>query len=357
MSMSKKNLLVLFLIPFLLDASASRAANLSSANPNQKKKKSRSSRVKPAPRRASRATPRATKIPAITPPATKQGAPLTPPNRSGSAPLLGSPVPATSAVSPSVTPDAPAAKPSGVPFEGIFLADFYGPDIARFNPYRPDPETSDINKDDPVAMSPFMMLGYKFAPGAAVGIGGSATLNFYDNVKGETFIVDEPFLYVRKSKLVKLGTFSLDATARLYGAITDPSRNQNILGAIRLIENLNFDVPESRFSIGLYTYQHGYLISEGTIGEGTDYKLYFAPSVSYKITPKVAAVLSYQNRVKHAIGDASFRTKSASAVVEPAVSVDVLPNLNLLPWLDLDVAGPVRMNTTTLGLEVGWAFL
>ncbi len=266
----------------------------------------------------------------------------------------GSPAPeitTTAAVQPAESPKPKTGYESGL------TVYFYGPDVARWGAYQPDTATGEYDYTSPIQTENFLTFGYKFAENWSTGVGVPTLLNFSQDDKGKSFVLEEPYLYLKRGKVIDSGGLTLSLQANLYGAMSNASRNENDVGALRLVENFGYDIPGSRFSLGFYMYQHGYLIYEATTGSRQDYRAVFYPSVSYKITPTIAGSLAYANKVKHSVGDAQFKTNNSVSIIEPGMSFDLAPTVNLSPWVDFSVNHPVTADRTVVGLTFSWTLL
>ncbi len=184
--------------------------------------------------------------------------------------------------------------------------------------------------------------------------------------------------YVKASHnaLITQGTYTMTGEARYYVPITEASRDKRSMGSVRLIQNQNYDIPNTKWSVGVYTFVQKYFYNQYEAGKGFkgtapwSLRAYVGPSVTYAITDSVQASLLYEatSRLRFGksvfsgwenpnVGDALSDPRAPSTDIEPSVNWDITKSISLNPYLDIPVSGRVALDTTTINANFIWKLL
>jgi hypothetical protein len=226
-------------------------------------------------------------------------------------------------------------------------------------------QTSDLNGDvdKPINFEGAIAVGYKLTPSTKV----SANMTFIAYpVRGEGVELLNPYLAISQSNMIKSGNYKLDGSMRVYAPTSEPSRLASQITAVRLIQSQGYSV--GRWSLVMDTFIQGSFFGEdiqkkdaatGLIVEqnaAAQLAAYVAPSLSYQITPTLAAVVYYEAVARHYANSDLIDWKPFGTNLNPGVSWDITPKVNFNPFLQLNAS---RANTeaVVLGANLSASFL
>lgn len=197
----------------------------------------------------------------------------------------------------------------------------------------------------------------------------------------------DPYLRLQRANIVKAGTFTLNGDYRAYVGVSDASRASDKVSALRIRKLMNFDVPNTKVSIGALAFTTYNVYTPGALGvaqqnadaahkaalnahtkgiatnkikAGTkapvasaasisEADFYVGPSVEYAILPSLRVGVLYElyTKVQKSNSGRSFAHQASN--LEPGISWDVTDKINLNPWIDIPVLSSPTMSNTTLG--------
>jgi len=257
-------------------------------------------------------------------------------------------------------------------YDGLFQGAKVTDPVSRI---MPDPITG---KDDPsgqININHNVSAGYQLSKSVAL----TAVLDCDSNAGTQTwktFEMRDPWLRLAKTGLVKAGNYTLNADLRLFAPTSIRSGSRSDVSAAgdrsETVANRNFtigtktvsqlSIPGSRFSAVMYN--RVYVYSQTAFGElnqgsgGRQFRLYMGPELDYQISPKVTAWLLYEaDGYHHSVAMKDGSRWEAGTDLEPGISWDVTPNLNLSPFVDIKTGGTISLDTTQIGLSVGFKML
>jgi hypothetical protein len=171
--------------------------------------------------------------------------------------------------------------------------------------------------------------GYKLTNTITAG----AYVNFTSEVGKGTYLND-PALNIANSKMIDMGNFSMASHFRAYLPVTQASRDANQITQLRNLNILNYDVPKTKLSLGLITSERLYIYSSNTDGQRVA-RLYAGPMVNYQLTPTIAVGVLGEVESTYKRGADFFSVADGAFDVEPNISWDVTPKINVNPYLNL----------------------
>lgn len=180
----------------------------------------------------------------------------------------------------------------------------------------------------------------------------------------------DSYVKVSHNALITKGAYTLTGEARYYVPITEASRDKRSMGAIRVIQNQNYDIPNTKWSVGVYSFVQKYFYNQYEAGKGFkgtapwSLRAYVGPSVTYAITDSVQAALLYEATARVRFGKSVFSgwenpnpDGAPSTDIEPSVNWDITKSISLNPYLDIPVSGRVALDTTTINANFIWKLL
>lgn len=211
-------------------------------------------------------------------------------------------------------------------------------------------------------------VGYKIAPAITVGATGNFVLQGDEQGRPDFTSLD-PYLKATHAKLITAENLNVFADLRFYLPVTVPSQKADLFTGIRSTQILNYDIPDTKFSVGTVTFVrwnvYGNLapvptpaVPESAPGEGDGQKAvagafdmegYLGPNINYQITPAVGVNLLYEMDGRHRLSNDLDVWESGGTDLSPSVSWDITPRFNFNPYLTVNTGGKVALESTTVG--------
>jgi hypothetical protein len=238
------------------------------------------------------------------------------------------------------------------PFSIYYTNIFYGPSISNPSSYQPASDGTP-DRDRPIFTKNFLSAGYSF--NESVALTGMAYWQ-YRPVLGQQFTMMDPSVRISHSSIVSTSWgLNLYGDARAHFGVTDASRQADMIGAFENFNYLTWEVNHSRFLAALRVKERYNIY--GRHGVGSDVEFYLAPEAQYRLSSKVALTLLYEMGASHNYGDQVSYFTNDGTDLEPGVSWDVLPSLNLNPYLNINTGGKITAASTSVGMFLNWAVL
>lgn len=225
----------------------------------------------------------------------------------------------------------------------------FGPSIGDASSFQPN-SNGDRDLDNPVYMRNFLSLSYGVTENIAVT--GTAYW-FYQPVHGQQFLMQDPFMRVSHSSV--FGTewgLNLYSDARVHFGVTDASRNIDLISGLQNFNYLSWNVARTPVTLALRTSLRYNIF--GSQGAGADAEVYLAPEAIYQVLPTLALTLLYEMGASHQFGDDLDFFTNDGTDLQPGVSWDVTPNINVNPYLNIHTGGKVTLASTSVGMFFSW---
>ncbi len=222
---------------------------------------------------------------------------------------------------------------------------FYGPSLGEFGSYQAGPVGPD--HDRPILLKNFLNVGHSF--NQDISLYGSAYW-LWQPVENKGMQLMDPFLRLSYNSIFYKNGFNLYGDVRAHFPVTSFSRDCDMLFGLQTFEALTYEVPASRFTLGLYTSQRTNFFGE--YGLGNDLELYFAPNINYQLSRTVTLTLMYEYQKSHFFGMAPFHFYGDETDIAPGLSWDVTPNLMVNPYFNIQTTKEVSLRSTSFGMMV-----
>ncbi len=206
--------------------------------------------------------------------------------------------------------------------------------------------------DSVMTLDTVLSAGYKITPEITAGVFGEVVLQPFLQ---RDYTFSDPAVKLSHSKLISSGTFNLATDLRVYPGLLGSTRNKDQYFAWRTTQNMNYEIPGTRLTVGSVSYIRQYVMGPqgaavGSSGKpSTDFLGYWGPNVNYQLTPKVALTALYELYPVHKLGG-GFGLASISQGYpmdfEPGVSIDVTDTFNVSPFLNIYPTDAKLANTT-----------
>ena len=219
-----------------------------------------------------------------------------------------------------------------------YLGVLFGPSLSDWSAYQPDGET-------PVSLRSFLTWNLRLEDGWRFGVTGSWS---WQPVLEQELALRDPFVKLAKPNLLRIGPVSLYSDLRVHLPITTASRNRDLWWALQSFNSIDWVAPWG--SLGLYSSAR--YNQYGSLGEGDEWEFYVAPSVELRLSQRLAVgtLLEWGGGVPYRRETAVLFSDGFS--LQPGVSWDLFPNLNLGPFLRVPLGGAARQ--TALGFTLSW---
>ncbi len=211
-------------------------------------------------------------------------------------------------------------------------------------------ETSTINIEN------WSYLGYRFSKDFSLAAVAQYT---YRPVLSQDITMRDPFIKAAFGNIINSDGFSLSGDLRAYLPTSRLSQDNKMVIGLRNSMGASYDIPGSRVSLGAATrIRLNTFSTELADKNQQDIYFYLGPSVSYKISNTVSAVVLYEMQAGHYLGTSLSSTGAVDVTdLQPGISWDVTPNLNLNPFVNFYTGGKILRESTYLGLNLSATLL
>ncbi len=201
-----------------------------------------------------------------------------------------------------------------------------------------------------------ILTGYKF--NSDVTLGAVTKWNAQSAASnGQAFELKDPYLRLSHGKLYSARNFNLAADLRLSAPVSEQSRNNGLMTSLASEQILTYEIPESRFTLGLTTFIQGNFHREEAHQDGDLLELHFSPGVEYKISDSVFANVVFETtKTQPRFADLTAQQQEGS-LIEMGVAWDILKNLRFNPNLHTRTSRPLTAESITLGAKLNWVLL
>lgn len=229
------------------------------------------------------------------------------------------------------------------------------------NSLQPTPEGT-LDDTSPQSFENYLTVGYKLRKDLTLGV---STHFFYYPIgnpagSGRSMQWYDPSIVFTKNGFIDTGNFKLTArvSVQLPFSASDILQRQNLAFAVLPTLIGNYDVPNTKLSVGFFSYFAAYIPTADTIPGARTVKLIFAPTANYQISKTVAATLWVDLiQTVRAQGTGFFSGMTNFPIdIEPGISWDVSKYITINPILNIYPAKPTLAATSLQALIIAHAF-
>lgn len=221
---------------------------------------------------------------------------------------------------------------------------YSGPSLGTQTDFTPtyDGVDGDVQNLDGV-----ITAGYRLNKKWMVGVGVPLVYTPYLEDKGMT--LNNLFLRVSDSELIKAGNFKMSLGSRFYLPTNEDSRKNGFVTGVRIEQNSMYDFSGAPITVGLFTYERQNFFNS-LAESGTVLTLYAAPYLNYQFAKKVAGTLWVDLiQLKQKKGTSLSDMDNDPVAVQPGVNWDVNDNVSLNPYINV-YPGNLTADSSSLGL-------
>jgi len=214
----------------------------------------------------------------------------------------------------------------------------------------------------PQGVESLITTGYKINKNLMLGaITHFTYYPFLNPIGSDTrFQMLDPILMLSQSDIINRNGFKLSARLHVFLPLSkdDILLQQHLATAISPTLIINYDVPHSSLSLGIYGYVRGYIPNGDANADANSYKLYAAPNASYQISRTLAATL-WVDLVQ------AVRTQNTGFIsgmqngpvdIEPGINWDITKNISINPVINIYPGNPTLAATSLQAFIVAKAF-
>ena len=237
------------------------------------------------------------------------------------------------------------------PYSINYFGILYGPGLKNTSSYQATP-TGEVDPNRPVLVKNYLALGYNFTPDLILA--GTAYW-LWKPLAGQQAYMRDPYLRLGYDGIVRTDSLDLYTDLRVHFAVSNDSRDQDMLAGIQSFQILSYILPNAKTTLFLYSSQRVNIF--GKQGFGNDLELYLGPAVHYRVAPTVSLTLLYEMQANHVFGDKPFKFVNDGTDLEPGVSWDITQNLNVNPYLNFYPGNKMNFETTSFGMLMSWKLM
>jgi hypothetical protein len=171
-------------------------------------------------------------------------------------------------------------------------------------------------------------------------------------VLGTQFAYRDPYLRLGvRDLLPQTVRASWAADLRLHVPVSSVSRGRDMVAGLQTYHNLSTPLDSARrLSAGVVA--SGRVNFYGSQGLGSDLELYVGPTVGWQASQKLGFSLTYDWGASHWLGEPAGELISDGTDIQPAVSWDVTPELNVSPFLNLYTGKNTNLKGSSIGFTL-----
>lgn len=207
------------------------------------------------------------------------------------------------------------------------------------------PSATDKVGGAPIDIRNLLGVSYRHSPSLTVSATAFVMLLADLEKGGVTSQVRDPYVTVTMPNVINTSVFSYTTGVRYFAPVSTPSVDAGSLGTLRSSHVLSLQVPNSRFSLSWSNFAQVRLLNTSATG-ASELLVYTAPNLMYQVSPSVSVNVLYE-----ALASMDRNTRgfiSGGTDLEPGVSWDITPRINLNPYLDIKTSGDMRLETTSI---------
>lgn len=247
---------------------------------------------------------------------------------------------------------------------------FYGPSTYGLSMYQPSmwSQTSSI----PIFLRNALSALYTIPNTNNVMVGATLRADVFPTGYASTpgnsnYNIDDSYIHITAPKLIDKGNFTMLGALRVYFPSSQYSRSvgQSVSFTTRIVPNYN--VPNSRFSVGIIAWNQYYtnqawgannnaaIEDDAYVGPNINYQLF--PTISVGVLAEFEAERYRGTPTAYSTGFTGFTPDNpvnpTPFDIEPNVSWDITPTINFNPFLNMYPGANFGFATASVGFYFG----
>jgi hypothetical protein len=202
-----------------------------------------------------------------------------------------------------------------------------------------------------IADQNFLNFGYRFGNGWSA----SGTFDFSYSPSARSLALMDPFVSIKKSGIINKNGYKLNAQGRLIAGISPDAAARNLIGLSRLTVDQSYSI--GRWTAGLTTYAQAYFYNNYRTANATRMKYLAEPSLSYQVSPTLAASLTYDMDMRNRYEQTWLEFGGESTYLIPSVSWSPTSWMSIEPSLILTPGTRIATETTMINVSAMFSLL
>lgn|GEM_PF-3270690 len=262
--------------------------------------------------------------------------------------------PTTSVATTTSTTEKATSVKSSQPFSASYAGVFSGPSLGNPSGYQPDDQGNvRIDPSNRIVLRNSFNLGYKITPNVVVG--SILNFNYYPLPmfsKG-SFELADPALKVSNGNFIKTGHFTMAVDLRASIPVTQRTRDRNLLTSVRFWQTSTYQIPNSHWSLGAYSFVKGYAYGQNAKKDVAILDAYLAPFLNYEFNQTASLSLTYEMDATHYAGQSLTQWAAKDPTdLTLGLALNLTPSITFNPWIEIFPGGKVNLNATQFGALV-----
>ncbi len=214
----------------------------------------------------------------------------------------------------------------------------------------------------PQGIENLITTGYKLDQNRMIGVITHFSYYPFLSPQGSDrrFQMLDPILMLSQANIINKKGFKLSTRLNIFLPLSkdDILLQQNLAAAISPTLILNYDVPGSSLSLGIYSYLRGYIPTQNSAVNALSYKIYVAPNASYQISKTVAATLWVDVIQAVRTQNTGFISgiQNTPVDIEPGINWDITKNISINPIINIYPGNPTLAATSLQAIIIAKAF-
>lgn len=259
--------------------------------------------------------------------------------------------PASSVSTTTTTIEKAAPSKSTQPFSASYAGVFSGPSLGHPSSYQPDDQGNvRIDPSNRIVLRNSLNLGYKVTPN--VVLGSIFNFNYYPVPmfsKG-SFELADPALKVSNGNFIKAGHFTMAVDLRASLPVTQRTRDRNLLTSLRFWQTSTYQIPNSHWSLGAYSFVKGYAYGQNAKKDVAVLDAYLAPFLHYEFNQTASLSLTYEMDATHYAGQSLTQWVAKDPTdLTLGLALNLTPSITFNPWIEIFPGGKVNLDATQFG--------
>lgn len=254
-----------------------------------------------------------------------------------------------------------------------YFGQFQGPSIGDASAYQPGAMSSKPADADTILLYNAISLGYQATDDLKVGaiprfeyrMAGTpaAAMGTMKATSGSDLKTLNPRLFVERANVINKNNVNLKLGANAELPMDAEWTTKNLLVAPSVNFALNYDVPNTRFSLGIGGYFRAFFYGADVRNAsgnlvGRDMRAYVNPSVSYKLSKKVSLTSGYEMDANHVRAKGSLTDwDNLGTDLQTGVAWDVTERFSINPYIQVYTGGKISADTSAIGMYLSGNFL
>lgn len=251
---------------------------------------------------------------------------------------------------------ATVTDPNASPWGLTLVSVFHGPGVTTPGSALQPGSDGYADETKPIYFRETLGVNYKVNPNFIIGPNLMADLR---PVMGGKFTLLDPYFKFVVPVAYQLETFKINSETRIYAPASQVSQAANLLTSIREIVTMTYDIPQTKFTLGLQTFIIGKIYTELNNENAPDQGVvvYADPAVVYNFTPNLGLQLDYSALASNNVGSVLHDFNSLGTGITLTLGWAVNPQVVVMPAVLFNTTDVFNLDKAMYGLEVDLSFL